>query len=245
MPDPSGIDAVTREHRPGHGTIDSADVSADAAVSTDRSKTVVMVVLVLAGVAVLAAVVVLAMGRGGELARTHPDVPPLPLINGVPVTGPEVAMLRLPRALWGYQMGITDEALHRLAYALTERDARMAALEQHIADLQRRLDESAPPRTARENGQVEGYESERGDGFEEARENGYEGGRESGYEGGRESGYEGGREAFGDAGGDRFEGGGDSDGREPFEGGPDGFGSGHELLESGRELLEDEKSQKR
>ncbi|MEV5568600.1 hypothetical protein AB0L06_01005 [Spirillospora sp. NPDC052269] len=105
----------------------------------------VMVVLVLAGVAVLGAVVVLAMGRGGELGRTHPDVPPLPLLDGARVTGPEVAMLRLPRALWGYQMNVTDEALHRLAYALTERDTRMAAMEQRIADLRRRLaDEESP-----------------------------------------------------------------------------------------------------
>ncbi|MFC5185410.1 hypothetical protein [Actinomadura harenae] len=99
----------------------------------------VMVVLVLAGVAVLAAVVVLAMGRGGELGRTHPDVPPMPLLDGARVTGPEVAMLRLPRALWGYQMNVTDEALHRLAYALTERDTRVAAMEQQIDALHRRL----------------------------------------------------------------------------------------------------------
>ncbi|WP_051467952.1 hypothetical protein [Actinomadura oligospora] len=105
----------------------------------------VMVVLVLAGVAVLAAVVVLAMGHGGELGRTHPDVPPMPLLDGARVTGPEVAMLRLPRALWGYQMNVTDEALHRLAYALTERDTRVAAMEQQIADLRRRLTDAEGP----------------------------------------------------------------------------------------------------
>lgn len=105
----------------------------------------VMVVLVLAGLAVLAAVVVLAMGRGGELGRTHPDAPPLPLIGGAPVTGPEVAMLRLPRALWGYQMNVTDEALHRLAYAMTERDTRVAAMELQIADLRRRLADAERP----------------------------------------------------------------------------------------------------
>ncbi|MEV4256889.1 hypothetical protein AB0J52_27315, partial [Spirillospora sp. NPDC049652] len=119
-----------------HGTIVMRDKD------TDGSKTLVMVVLVLAGVAVLAAVVVLATGRGGELARTHPDVPPLPLMSGAPVTGPEVAMLRLPRAFWGYQMNMTDEALHRLAYALTERDARLAAMERQVADLRHRLAES-------------------------------------------------------------------------------------------------------
>ncbi len=100
-----------------------------------------IVVLILAGLAVLGAVVVLAMGRGGELAETHPDHPPLPLPTGRPITGPEVALLRLPRGLWGYQVGITDEALQRLAYALAERDARMAVMEQHLVELRHRLGE--------------------------------------------------------------------------------------------------------
>ncbi|MFC9972582.1 hypothetical protein ACFVH6_17015 [Spirillospora sp. NPDC127200] len=103
---------------------------------------IVIVVLILAGLAVLGAVVVLAMGRGGELAETHPDHPPLPLPTGRPITGPEVALLRLPRGLWGYQVGITDEALQRLAYALAERDARMAVMEQHLVELRQRLGES-------------------------------------------------------------------------------------------------------
>ncbi|MGP4023941.1 hypothetical protein [Actinomadura sp. 3N407] len=98
-----------------------------------------VVVLVLAGVAVLGAVVVLAMGRGGELAETHPDYPPLPLgADGRPITGQDAAHLRLPRTFWGYQPQVTDEALHRLADALAERDAHVAALEQQLHDLHRR-----------------------------------------------------------------------------------------------------------
>ncbi|TDE33375.1 hypothetical protein [Actinomadura sp. 6K520] len=97
---------------------------------------IVVVVLVLAGLAVLGAVVALAMGRGGELAETHPDYPPLPVgADGGPITGEDVVRLRLPRTFWGYQPQLTDEALHRLADALHERDARVAALEQRLHEL--------------------------------------------------------------------------------------------------------------
>lgn len=98
-----------------------------------------VVVLVLAGLAVLGAVVALAMGRGGELAETHPDYPPLPFgADGRPITGEDAAHLRLPRTFWGYQPHLTDEALHRLADALSEREARVEALEQQLQDLRRR-----------------------------------------------------------------------------------------------------------
>jgi len=96
----------------------------------------VVVVLVLAGLAVLGAVVALAMGRGGGLAETHPDYPPLPIgADGRPITADEAARLRLPRTLWGYQPQVTDEALYRLADALSERDARVAMLERQLRDL--------------------------------------------------------------------------------------------------------------
>ncbi|TMR07266.1 hypothetical protein ETD83_01335 [Actinomadura soli] len=96
----------------------------------------VVVVLVLAGVAVLGAVVVLAMGRGGELAETHPDYPRLPLgADGRPITGPDVAHMRFPRTFWGYQPQVMDEALRRVSHALAERDARVAMLEQQLHDL--------------------------------------------------------------------------------------------------------------
>lgn len=96
-----------------------------------------VVVFVLAGLAVLGSVVVLAMGRGGELTETHPDHPPLPLGDGRHITPQEVASLRLPRAFWGYQAPVADEALRDLARALAERDARVAALERRLDDLRR------------------------------------------------------------------------------------------------------------
>ncbi|MFI0411054.1 hypothetical protein [Actinomadura sp. 3N508] len=96
----------------------------------------VVVVLVLAGLAVLGAVVVLAMGRGGELAETHPDYPRLPFgADGRPITGPDVAHMRFPRTFWGYQPQVMDEALRRVSHALSERDARVAVLEQQLHDL--------------------------------------------------------------------------------------------------------------
>lgn len=97
---------------------------------------VVMLVLVLAGVGVLGAVVVLAMGRGGELTETHPDYPRLPLgTEGHPISGAEVARMRFPRTFWGYQPHVMDEALRRVSHALSERDARVAVLEQQLHDL--------------------------------------------------------------------------------------------------------------
>jgi hypothetical protein len=104
----------------------------------------VIVVVALAGVAVVIAVVVLAAGMGGELSETHPDHPPLPLPGNRPVAGTDAALLRLPVGLWGYHVRVTDEALRRLAYALTERDTRIAILEQQTADLRQRLEPGDP-----------------------------------------------------------------------------------------------------
>ncbi|WP_344944469.1 hypothetical protein [Actinomadura miaoliensis] len=98
-----------------------------------------VVVLVLAGLAVLGAVVVLAMGRGGELAPARPDHAPFRLPPGHALTAPDVALLRLPRGLWGYQVEVADETLHRLAYALSERDVRVAELERQVDVLRNRL----------------------------------------------------------------------------------------------------------
>jgi hypothetical protein len=95
-----------------------------------------VVVIAVAAVAVLAAVVVLALGRGGELAEVRPDHPPLRLPTGRPLVGTDVALLRLPKGLWGYHVGTTDDALHRMAYALTERDALVALLQRRLAEFQ-------------------------------------------------------------------------------------------------------------
>lgn len=98
-----------------------------------------IVAIALAGLAVVIAVVMLASGMGGELADTHPDHPPLPLPGNRPVAGTDAALLRLPMGLWGYHTRVTDEALRRLSYALTERDTRIAILEQQTAELRQKI----------------------------------------------------------------------------------------------------------
>ncbi|MDN3352690.1 hypothetical protein [Actinomadura sp. DC4] len=94
----------------------------------------VTITVALAAVAVLAAIVVVAVGGGGELSAEHPDHPPLALPGRRAVGGTDAALLRLPLGLWGYHKQITDEALERFAYELTERDTRIAVLEQALAE---------------------------------------------------------------------------------------------------------------
>lgn len=101
----------------------------------------VTITVALAAVAVLAAIVVVAVGGAGELSAEHPDHPPLALPGRRPVAGTDAALLRLPMGLWGYHKQITDEALERFAQELTERDTRIAVLEQELAEARQRLGE--------------------------------------------------------------------------------------------------------
>jgi hypothetical protein len=86
--------------------------------------------MIIAVVAVLAGVFYAATGRGGELAYEHADHAPLDL---GPVSAADVAMLRPPTALWGYNMQVTDEALDRIARAMRDRDVTIAYLRQQLA----------------------------------------------------------------------------------------------------------------
>ena len=92
-----------------------------------------LVVLLIVAVAILCGVVVVAMGRGGELARPTADVRPL---DGEIMTAADVALLRPPAALWGYDMRSTDEALNMVARTVTDRDVEIAILRRQIADLE-------------------------------------------------------------------------------------------------------------
>ena len=82
--------------------------------------------MLLACVVVLAGVFFAATGRGGELSREHGDYPPLDL---GPVSATDVALLRPPTALWGYNVQVTDEALDRIAHAMHDRDATITYLQ--------------------------------------------------------------------------------------------------------------------
>ena len=101
----------------------------------------VLVVMLIAVVVILVAVVLVATGRGGELSAERTDYAPLDL---GPASATDVALLRPPTALWGYDMQATDEAMARIAQSVMERDVRIVALEQLVTDLSREP-EPAPP----------------------------------------------------------------------------------------------------
>jgi hypothetical protein len=90
-----------------------------------------MVILV---VVVLAVVTLAATGRLGELSVERTDYRKLEL---GPVSATDVALLRPPMALWGYDMQATDEAMDEIAASVRDRDVRIVALEQLVTDLSR------------------------------------------------------------------------------------------------------------
>jgi hypothetical protein len=93
-------------------------------------------------IVILVGVFFVATGRGGELAHEQADHAPLDL---GPVSATDVALLRPPTALWGYNMQVTDEALERIAQAVRDRDVMIAFLQQRLADLSRPADPGLPP----------------------------------------------------------------------------------------------------
>lgn len=88
--------------------------------------------LILASAAILAGVVSVAIGRGGEMAEFAGDYPPCEADDLM--TAADVALLRPPSALWGYNVQATDEALGRIAQVVTERDVEIAALRRQLAE---------------------------------------------------------------------------------------------------------------
>jgi hypothetical protein len=91
--------------------------------------------MILVAIAILVGVFFVATGRGGELAYEHADHAPLDL---GPVGATDVALLRPPTALWGYNMQVTDQALEHIAQAVRDRDVTIAFLQQRLADLNTR-----------------------------------------------------------------------------------------------------------
>ncbi len=88
------------------------------------------ILLLLAGLVILAGVVAVALGRGGEMAEFATDY----LAPDI-VTAADVAMLRPPFTLWGYNTQLTDEALNQIAQVISERDVEIAVLRQQLAEL--------------------------------------------------------------------------------------------------------------
>jgi hypothetical protein len=83
---------------------------------------------------VLAVVIFVALGRGGGMSTERNDYIPLDL---GPVSATDVALLRPPTGLWGYNIQATDEAMDQIAESIRERDVRIVALEQLVTDLSR------------------------------------------------------------------------------------------------------------
>jgi hypothetical protein len=98
--------------------------------------------MILVAVVILVGVFFVATGRGGELAYEQADHAPLDL---GPVSAADVALLRPPTALWGYNMQVTDEALEQIARAVRDRDVTIAFLQQRLADLTTRPADPGDP----------------------------------------------------------------------------------------------------
>ncbi|HBW20083.1 MAG TPA: hypothetical protein DEH11_14285, partial [Actinobacteria bacterium] len=98
------------------------------------------VVLLLAALVILAGVVVVAMGRGGELAQFPPDTAPGQYDFR---SAAEVARLHLPPALLGYNVRATDDALLGIAHAIADRDAHIEALREQIAAMRAEAEQQA------------------------------------------------------------------------------------------------------
>jgi hypothetical protein len=101
----------------------------------------VLVVLLVAAAVILVGMIVVAIGRGGEMAEFAADVRP---VDADIETAADVALLRPPVALWGYDKRSTDEALNLVARTVTERDVEIATLRRQIADIQSGREKPSP-----------------------------------------------------------------------------------------------------
>jgi hypothetical protein len=90
------------------------------------------VVLLIAVAVILGGVIAVALGRGGELASFAADVPP---VRAAVVTAADLALIRPPTALFGYNPHVTDDLLGTLARAMSDRDAEITSLRRELADL--------------------------------------------------------------------------------------------------------------
>ena len=88
----------------------------------------------IAAIVIVAGMVYFATGRGGGMSAERNDYLSLDL---GPVSATDVALLRPPTGIWGYNMQATDEALEVIAESIRERDVRIVALEQLVTDLSR------------------------------------------------------------------------------------------------------------
>ena len=98
------------------------------------------VAIVLAAAVILGGVVVVAMGRGGELARERPDMPASSEFH----TWSDVAHYRPPAALLGYHARTTEHALSLIARTIAERDAEIEWLRKRLAEARPEFGQYSP-----------------------------------------------------------------------------------------------------
>ena len=91
-----------------------------------------IVAIVIAAAVILGGIIVVAMGKGGELAVTRPE-PPSQADFG---SSSAVADYRPPAALIGYSAVATEQALALIARTIAERDAEIDWLRRRLAELQ-------------------------------------------------------------------------------------------------------------
>jgi hypothetical protein len=88
--------------------------------------------IVLVAVAIVGGIVVVAMGRGGELARDGGGEPEITSFE----SWADVASYRPPAALLGYHARTTEHALQLIGRAIADRDAEIAWLRSRLRELQ-------------------------------------------------------------------------------------------------------------
>src|SRR5690242_5011371 len=64
-----------------------------------------------------------------------------------PVSAADIALLRPPTAMWGYNVQVTDEALDQIARAMRERDVTIAYLQERLAGHEGNGPYAEPPGT--------------------------------------------------------------------------------------------------
>jgi hypothetical protein len=97
-----------------------------------------------AALVILGGVVLAALGRVGEMATFASDTPPMNLDE---VSATDVALLRPPMSLWGYNAQATEDALRVIARSVTARDVEIATLRRELADLRGNTDGAQATRT--------------------------------------------------------------------------------------------------
>lgn len=91
-------------------------------------------VFMLAAIIVITVIALLAVGKLGELPDTTSDRAPLALPEDRVLTTTDVDSVRFNVGARGYRMDEVDVVLDRLSAEVSERDARIAALEAALAD---------------------------------------------------------------------------------------------------------------